>query len=321
MKKLLIKIVPLMVVMLFVIAMIATSNAATGGASLIASKTKVEPGDTFTVTFRANSDDGLNGIQGVLGYDKDKLELVGKPVCAEDWAEFGGEVSGGFACSYGLQSWDDDGSSDAEFPKSVDLYKFTFKAKSDASGTAKVSVSNIIIETESDDVIRSEKVEIEIAINNGGEEPPVGEKTLTSIQIATPPTKTSYTEGETFDKTGMKVIATYSDGSTKEITDYTVSPSGKLKKTDTKVTISYETAEPIEQKITVKAASGGNNNNNNNNNDKNNAQKNGAIVNGDKTVSDKDALPKTGASVVVIPMVIIAMVAVGSFFKYKNTEI
>ncbi len=49
------------------------------------------------------------------------------------------------------------------------------------------------------------------------------EKTLTSIAVTTAPSKTEYHNGDEFDLTGMVVTATYSDGTSDEITDYTVS--------------------------------------------------------------------------------------------------
>lgn len=36
---------------------------------------------------------------------------------------------------------------------------------------------------------------------------------ITKIEITKDPTKTKYKVGESFDKTGMEIIATYSDGS------------------------------------------------------------------------------------------------------------
>ena len=41
------------------------------------------------------------------------------------------------------------------------------------------------------------------------------------IEITTQPNKTTYMAGEYFDPTGMVITATYEDGSTKELTDYT----------------------------------------------------------------------------------------------------
>ena len=71
---------------------------------------------------------------------------------------------------------------------------------------------------------------------------------LNSISITTAPAKTAYKEGEKFDKTGMVVTATYTDESTKEVTDYTIDPSGELKIDDKKITVSY-----TEGKITCTA--------------------------------------------------------------------
>lgn len=82
---------------------------------------------------------------------------------------------------------------------------------------------------------------------------------LSSIAITTPPTKTVYTEGETFDPTGMVVTATYSDSSTGDVTascTYTPSTSTALTTSDTEITVSY-TENAVEktttQAITVNA--------------------------------------------------------------------
>lgn len=81
------------------------------------------------------------------------------------------------------------------------------------------------------------------------------EDILESIEITTPPTKTEYVEGESFDKTGMVVTAKYSSGKSSVITDYTVSNGTNLKVDQKSVTISYED-ETVEQPITVKKKTG-----------------------------------------------------------------
>jgi hypothetical protein len=63
--------------------------------------------------------------------------------------------------------------------------------------------------------------------------------TYQSLEIATPPTKTSYLVGESFDSTGMVVRARYGDNSTQNVSGYTVTPSGSLSFGTTSVTISY----------------------------------------------------------------------------------
>ena len=62
---------------------------------------------------------------------------------------------------------------------------------------------------------------------------------LTGITITTPPAKTTYTAGETFDPAGMVVQATYSNGATLQATGYAYSPSTPLTDGTTKVTIVY----------------------------------------------------------------------------------
>ncbi len=67
---------------------------------------------------------------------------------------------------------------------------------------------------------------------------PVPAKTLSSIKVSNV-TKTSYTVGESFDTTGVIVTATFSDGTTENVKDYTYDPSGALKASDRVVEFSY----------------------------------------------------------------------------------
>ncbi len=85
---------------------------------------------------------------------------------------------------------------------------------------------------------------------------------LQSIAIATKPTKTTYAQGENFDKTGMVVTATYSDGSTTPVADYTVENGNNLAAGSVNVTIKYAELDNVRtetQAVTVtdKPALGG----------------------------------------------------------------
>lgn len=60
-----------------------------------------------------------------------------------------------------------------------------------------------------------------------------------SIVVTTPPTKTTYVEGESFDPTGM-VVEMIVDGQSEQVYDYTYSPSGALTTSDNTITISYQ---------------------------------------------------------------------------------
>ena len=97
------------------------------------------------------------------------------------------------------------------------------------------------------------KGELELRI--GYNPPPIyGTRTPVSLAVTTPPTKTVYEAGDSFDKTGMVVTVTYDDASTREVTNYNCSPM-VLSKNDTYITISYRemmTTVTTTQPVTVK---------------------------------------------------------------------
>lgn len=80
-----------------------------------------------------------------------------------------------------------------------------------------------------------------------------GESELAGIEITKMPDKTDYVAGETFDDTGMVVTATYKDGATKVVTDYTVDKTTRLKIADKKAVVSYN-GFTAEVNITVSQA-------------------------------------------------------------------
>lgn len=71
--------------------------------------------------------------------------------------------------------------------------------------------------------------------------------TLSSIYISKEPTKTEYNEGENFDKTGMVVIARYSNRTEKEITNYEIVNGNNLSAGTTNIIISYEEGGVIKE--------------------------------------------------------------------------
>lgn len=73
---------------------------------------------------------------------------------------------------------------------------------------------------------------------SGGGKPAV---TLTSIAVTTPPTKTEYYVNENFNKAGMQITATFSDGSTQDVTnECDISPTQFTSNGNQQVTITYE---------------------------------------------------------------------------------
>ena len=95
----------------------------------------------------------------------------------------------------------------------------------------------------------------ELELRIGYNPPPIyGTRTPVSLAVTTPPTKTVYEAGDSFDKTGMVVTVTYDDESTREVTNYICSPV-VLSKDDTYITISYRemmTTVTTTQPVTVK---------------------------------------------------------------------
>ena len=107
---------------------------------------------------------------------------------------------------------------------------------------------NVTISYTEGDITKT--VEQKITVNEFIEESQI----LDKIEITKAPTKITYTEGENFNPNGMVVIATYSDMSTKEITDYEIKNGENLYYGQENVTISYtegDITKTVEQKITV----------------------------------------------------------------------
>ena len=75
------------------------------------------------------------------------------------------------------------------------------------------------------------------------------EKRLDAIQITVPPAKTAYIEGETFDKTGMQVLALWSDGKKTDVTAEIQYVKEPLKQTDTEIKIQYTYGDVIKEAI------------------------------------------------------------------------
>lgn len=80
--------------------------------------------------------------------------------------------------------------------------------------------------------------------------PATAARELVSIAITTQPEKKSYKVGETFDKTGMVVTATYDDGTTdSNFTDYTVDKTDPLKSIDSSVTVTANNTSISSQQL------------------------------------------------------------------------
>lgn len=119
-----------------------------------------------------------------------------------------------------------------------------------AKGTAVIKVASAVDPTKYDTC--------EVTVS----ETPAPEQVLDSIEVATAPSTTVYTEGQTFDKTGLTVTAHYTNGkadATIGAASLVCTPAGALSESDTLITISYtegEITKTCTQAITVNKASG-----------------------------------------------------------------
>lgn len=210
----------------------------------------------------------------------------------------------------------------AEGSKSEEIINIEYTT-ANTEGMGTITISNLkmtTIEYETKDVANVVK-EITIKSNeeptpnpdpdpnpNPNPDPDPEDIDLINIKITKIPAKTTYKEGEKFDKTGMVVTAEYSDGTNKEITNYTFAPSEALKVTDKKITISYtegNITKTVQQDIIVTS----------NLKDDNTTEKN---ENEDNT-KNEGKLPQTGVKYDIIFMVmIVIIIGTVSYFGYKK---
>ena len=160
----------------------------------------------------------------------------------------------------------------------------------------------------------------------------VQEKKITRIEVTTNPTKTVYTEGEKFDKTGIAVVAVYSDGSRKQIENFNCFPTSALTTNNDQITITYtENGTTVTTKIQIevkaKTNNSGNNHNNNSNNNNNNGNNNIVkidqsnqiiITNTVDNTTKSSKIANTGIESIIIPGVIITVIGIGAFIGYKR---
>jgi len=241
----LLKVFGAFVVAIGVFAMAKVNAAEQGSLTISADKTTLSKGETFTVSITAASELGINGLSGRIEYNTNALEYVNKSfaIDTDKCRDFGTfpEIAI-IANEAGI--------------KKITICTMQFKVKENttlSSATITLTKSEetgkLLLSLSGDgsnDVEFADKV-LNLTISSGSQTDPEDPgnpsdpvtKTLTKIQITKQPTKTSYKIGETFDPSGMKVVAVYSDGTQQEVTNYTYSPSGQLTVNDKKIIITY----------------------------------------------------------------------------------
>ena len=213
------------------------------------------------------------------------------------------------------------------------------------TGSLKTTDKKVTISYTEDNITKT--AEVNITVNA---KPTPEQKILTNIEITQMPNKIVYKEGETFDKTGMVVTATYSDGSRENINNYNCFPITALTTNHTHITVTYtENGRTVTAKVQITVISNGNNtsdddnnsnnnqgntnqnnnsqtntnqNNQNNNNQTNNNQvsinQNNNLVNKTNTTAKDGKIAQTGVETYIIPIIIISIIGAIGFIKYKQ---
>ncbi len=186
---------------------------------------------------------------------------------------------------------------------------------SDKEGEGIISLTNVKMITKEAETIKIDDVQNSIEIKN-----PV---VLTEIKITKKPDKLVYIVGEKFDKQGMEISAEYSNGTSKNITNYTYLPSESLTINDNKIVISYTeegVSREVELEIEVNRVPEKNDNNYDSNtsitspkNDSDNSNVPG--VKNDSTIA-KTEIPKAGYKMKIICILII-VISIVSIYLYS----
>ena len=72
---------------------------------------------------------------------------------------------------------------------------------------------------------------------------------ITELEVTQQPDRTTYSKGDTFDATGLKVTAHYANGATKDVSDYLKYTTDPLTTDDTEITISINLEQLVKDKL------------------------------------------------------------------------
>lgn len=303
-----------------VLLSISVVYGASANVTLKSDKEEISVGDIVELKLNVNCEDGVSAIVANIDYDKTALTLE-KLELADGWMNFGTNEKLEILINK------------AEKITELDVCKITFKVGENfKEGTTKISVTGIQVSDVSGNSNVIDNQEKILKAKNVAEDDDGNnkeEKVLESIQITKVPTKVDYKEGENFDKTGMEITAQYSDGTSKKVEDYKVTPSENLKLENTDITISYTEngiTKTIIQKIKVTKVEDKQPTNNNQNTTKENTianNKNNVVTNkvnsnkNDGTLANK-VIPAAGEKMMIIPFGTIIILTIVFYIKYKK---
>ena len=127
-----------MMLLLILTNCITVYGATTSNVKLQSDKTEVKAGETFTVVVKAESPDGINGIDTIYTYDTEKLELEKSAITDTNFVDLSGGVAGTITLMGNVATVTD-----------TNIYTLTFKVKDGvaANSTATVSLGQTYLST------------------------------------------------------------------------------------------------------------------------------------------------------------------------------
>ena len=209
-----------------ILIIVSTTVFAANPSINISGDATAKPAETKTITISISAEEDYGSLSGII---KGENGITIKSLTAKNNWTAGpfNEQTGNFIFQNNSGA------------KSGAIFEVTYET-GNAEGTGKITISDMKVVLISDystkELGNTEKA---IQIKKAEVDPPATEKKLDSIAISGTPTK-SYVEGEKFTSKGIKVTATYTDKTTKDVTSAIAwAPSGELKTTDKEITIMY----------------------------------------------------------------------------------
>ena len=311
------------VMLLTLLVLTITSNAFTYSLRLEPQTTTVKPGDTVNVAIKLSelslgeSEDGIIGFEATLDYDSNIFSRV-TAVGNDNWSGTTTYAANSKRISGFILSQAD------EIKETGDIATFTLTVAEGASeGTTNITLKNIKLSNGSSSSVTTNDVTTTVTVSSNA--PVVSGAELSNITVTKVPAKTSYKAGERVDLTGMEITATYSDGTTKKVTDFTYTPAGALTENDKQITITYVengVTKTITQAITVASATSGEDTNKDGDKNNNNVQANNVANNNTDNSTANKVLSSTGletvSGIIVAALVVTAGISYMSYKRYKN---
>jgi uncharacterized protein YjdB len=214
-------------------APVAAFAADTQDPTIYVSDVRGNIGDVVDVNIGYAGNPGIIAMRLSVQFDSSALRLVG----VIDKGILGSQFHSDQLVSPYVLMWEN-GGSPTNFMTNGDLASLRFEILSD-KGSAITPAYDI----DNYDLYNFDFEKVYFAVKSGSVSVGEEEKTvLDSITIASPPAKSSYTEGDALDLSGLIVTAKYSDNSTRAVTGYFTDPASgvTLNTVGTQpVTISY----------------------------------------------------------------------------------